>query len=84
MTEEKPKVGRPAKYDFSCLEAVGDYVIIIPSKLGYFRKRQVHAISASLSQYKKKFAPNHLFTLNSILDERSRVKEVRVFLISVP
>jgi hypothetical protein len=85
MTTEEttPKVGRPTKYDFSSLEVVGDYMTIEPIKLGYFRIRQVHTIAASLSQYKKKFAPNNIYTLKSIYDEKGRTKEVRIFLIAV-
>lgn len=84
MTEETtPKVGRPTKYDFSCLERVGDYITIEPTKLGYFRIRQVHTIAASLSQHKKKHAPNNIYTLKSIYDEKGRTKEVRIFLIAV-
>lgn len=82
-TETTPKAGRPTKYDFSCLYEVGDYVTIIPSRLSYFRIREVHTIAASLSQHKKKHAPNNIYTLKSIYDEKGRTKEVRIFLIAV-
>jgi hypothetical protein len=82
QTEEVNKVGRKTKYDFSCLEQEGEFMMIHPArKSGVFTKAQAHSIGVSLSQYKRTYKPNSIFTLKSIHNEFGRIGEIRIYLL---
>lgn len=80
-TQTKPNRGRKKKYDFTDLQNAGDTIEFEPEGRS-FHKRAVRNITSALGQYRRSYAPKHMFITRAVYDD-NRITKVIVMCIKV-